>query len=1129
SKRPAPAADSYNAIDHYVADDYNSTTGLPEFKVVAAPWKYFQAYDMNGDGTTAEGEGFNMPNVREMDCFMCHFEGFNNIVNSAAVQMGYLNAAPALSSGMMNMFTQTYVPGTVTITAQDMGPMGTQGVASLSGQFLNKLKPEPPTENCQMCHTPSNMATFQDMFETFLSAAPMEYNPTAPFASALTGKALPSYDIAAAFYPEGSTSAEVFMDFTTQSWVYGDGSSAAGPFGIFPIALDSSWSMLDESGYPITTAAGGGKDAMTGPLYYEGRGTATTPADQNAMKKSTIPFPKADWFKRGDLWEPELEVHYSMGCGGCHYNGNSGNTDLNQCDPGRGQVRMGGIESKGNGEYTDATLDTRNTVKTCVGCHVTGKSHNGSDIDTFGAPNPGAAHADAGLLANVTTGVKLNETTGAEETFTGNHMDVIDCSTCHVYKPTMAVRALDCTSGKRFPTLIGIDESKGMMSMFTDPMQADSLTDEQAVGAVNTNFGNMGVNQMGIDMFMDMTQYGVPTVFGMPTPDSMGMGNIDYMTAMTTDMGGGVTMMGIMMGHYGFTDSNDLMAALGAQFPGLGEGATQGDAARAMLKAQLQEWKPIYGWHANAPKKTHDGEVNTEWRRKIIPINFITAQMWDDAANAAVDANGDDGEENGMTVLWDPWISRDMKAGMNFNDTGFATVPIGFGGGAYQSAYNADGTFTGAFDYVGIYGGNALMTTPEQINAYKAYREGIKDSPGLNGRSWAGTKLVFMGGNPFQVTHNVSAVRNGKTLGRKVGETYGCADCHSAGSNFFSGAYDMTGTGVPASNEYDYDASGFTFGLDLATATASNMMQRPVVDYEVVADSADLLTGSEAKWKFAGLDHDATPRAGGYVDDVEFIEHGCWDGSEFTVQGTTSTGGVFCTTADYARTTDLDRSAFLYPDLHHDHDALVARIAELESITAAAEGIGETPEISEPMTVNGATTTGGTVAIEVAANAAVTLGVEDDAATGTPSYSYYNINDESVTELAGNSVTFTTPGTYRVVVTTTTVEGKVAQSYQYVTVKAPAAGVDSMEAVATGQDVVLTLTVGDFPAGTANIAVSWGDGGALSFVDPLTLAEVTADNTIDYTYTGTAVGSEVKVRFSNSDNETLGIWHDVVK
>ncbi|PLX84882.1 MAG: hypothetical protein C0618_11085, partial [Desulfuromonas sp.] len=33
SKRPAPAADSYNAIDHYVADDYNSTTGLPEFKV----------------------------------------------------------------------------------------------------------------------------------------------------------------------------------------------------------------------------------------------------------------------------------------------------------------------------------------------------------------------------------------------------------------------------------------------------------------------------------------------------------------------------------------------------------------------------------------------------------------------------------------------------------------------------------------------------------------------------------------------------------------------------------------------------------------------------------------------------------------------------------------------------------------------------------------------------------------------------------------------------------------------------------------------------------------------------------------------------------------------------------------
>ena len=49
-----------------------------------------------------------MPNVKEMDCLMCHFEGYSNLMSSVMAYSGAHNATPSFGAGFMNMFTQAY-------------------------------------------------------------------------------------------------------------------------------------------------------------------------------------------------------------------------------------------------------------------------------------------------------------------------------------------------------------------------------------------------------------------------------------------------------------------------------------------------------------------------------------------------------------------------------------------------------------------------------------------------------------------------------------------------------------------------------------------------------------------------------------------------------------------------------------------------------------------------------------------------------------------------------------------------------------------------------------------------------------------------------------------------------------
>ncbi|NDY41425.1 PKD domain-containing protein [Dissulfurirhabdus thermomarina] len=811
-----------NAYMNYVSEDWDPATGLPNFSVKRAPWTY--PVELDGNTSTTEW----MPNVREMDCFFCHLEGYNNMMSSVIVQMGLLNAAPMAGSGLMDMATGGY--NTAMVDAN----------GTLLPWVLDRIKGTPPSDNCRQCHIPQSMATLADMMTNFLAAAPMSYNPANPMS--LTGLEMPAYDFDA-------------------PWVDG-----------------------------------------TGPLYFNA-------SDQNAIKKAMVPFPRSDFFKRGDIWDDaSQEVHIGLGCAGCHMDTASLSPDMTQCDPGRGYGRLSGVRPS-----------SRNTVKRCEHCHITGKNADGVPIQTFGAPDPTPAHKAAGLTALITTAVGVKDDgngTPVEYTFPGSHLDVIDCTVCHNHKKSMAVRALDATSGNRYPTMIGFDLSKGMLGMFS-------------------------------------------------APDPWGM------------FGG-----------------------------------------------ELQEWTPLRTWWQNGDKTLPDGSINTAWRRKIYNINMITAVFWNNR-DPSVDANGDGA--NATPTNFDPWIQRDLKAGMTFAASGFAPIPVGFGSDpAYASAYDANGTFTGAWDWVGVYGGNVIFTRPDQIAAYKAYRTS------LGGKPWDGTELLYFGA-PFQVTHNIADTSRFALGKRRADGSYGCSDCHAPGAGFFDGDYDMTGNGVNASK------------------VGANMMMEPAADFEVTGYKGDLRTASELQTK-DGAGADLPFEANVTCPDND--PRGC------------------------VQTTDMDRGEALYPHLAEtDPAGFAAKRAYLTdnaTMTAANYGIGIDP-VAVIASINGIVPDANGTPIEVEVGQPVTLAADTTVNTaGTFTYSWIS-SDAAGEVLPGATVskTFSTVGTWLVTLKVTDEEGKLSQVSQKVSAVAPAPAADiSYVGTASG---VQTIRFANLPAHTM-LYIFWGDG-----------------------------------------------------
>ena len=159
-----------------------------------------------------------------------------------------------------------------------------------------------------------------------------------------------------------------------------------------------------------------------------------------------------DWKKRGDSWTSTAEVHYSMGCMGCHkrkdadfskagtsgfsgLKGTYGFNNISSASPGDDSKKLGQCDpAKGNGAYESLWNATDNTTKNCSGCHIYGGDFDPATqsviaYDTLGAPNPTAAHQAKGLTAKIVQqGGTMNGTANV------GHTDLIACEACHARK-----------------------------------------------------------------------------------------------------------------------------------------------------------------------------------------------------------------------------------------------------------------------------------------------------------------------------------------------------------------------------------------------------------------------------------------------------------------------------------------------------------------------------------------------------------------------------------------------------------------------------------------------------------------------------------------------------------------------
>ncbi|PLX86517.1 MAG: hypothetical protein C0617_00980 [Desulfuromonas sp.] len=439
--------------------------------------------------------------------------GIMDTNSMSPTMQGYTVAMPATTPIMGGTALSD---GTLTLMGQKgMVVMDGFNALSLSDYALSKIEANPKDENCMQCHAPSGLKDLPDMMRDYLSSAPMVFNPNAiQNMTSFTGLEMPAFDFNA---PMGNTwnfSQEINPEhpmnamfpmprasyFTSPAitgadamgmsdygfvpsigfpsamgaTIYNTGAIATSPMGMPGEALTNAFlpnfwatNATNPNAFNLLMAAeiGGGNPAGTGPLYYEAplfdEGVPTGYQDQNILKKSVVPFPKAEWFKRGDLFGGIADdIHFNIGCAGCHYDTNTTKVDViaedgsttfdgkSLCDPGRGWDALSCIE---NGTTVNGTtFDSNNTVKECVDCHINGTNTQGVAIGTFSAPNPDIAHGEAGLLANMTQAFGKDN-----EPFIGNHLDVMDCTVCHIYRKQMAVRSLDSTSGNRYPNMLG--------------------------------------------------------------------------------------------------------------------------------------------------------------------------------------------------------------------------------------------------------------------------------------------------------------------------------------------------------------------------------------------------------------------------------------------------------------------------------------------------------------------------------------------------------------------------------------------------------------------------------------------------------------------------------------------------
>ncbi|RJX34404.1 MAG: hypothetical protein C4531_04090 [Desulfurivibrio sp.] len=138
-----------------------------------------------------------------------------------------------------------------------------------------------------------------------------------------------------------------------------------------------------------------------------------------------------DWKKRGDSWNVpyEADVHGALGCMGCHERTDGADMLSTSTHPapanwtGQANTALGHDPAKGNAPYSSLWNNNDNTAaKGCAGCHSSAPV-----TSNYGAVDPTARHAALGLTSLILQ-------TGRDGVANASHIDIIDCSGCHVRK-----------------------------------------------------------------------------------------------------------------------------------------------------------------------------------------------------------------------------------------------------------------------------------------------------------------------------------------------------------------------------------------------------------------------------------------------------------------------------------------------------------------------------------------------------------------------------------------------------------------------------------------------------------------------------------------------------------------------
>ena len=159
-----------------------------------------------------------------------------------------------------------------------------------------------------------------------------------------------------------------------------------------------------------------------------------------------------DWKKRGDSWTGSAEVHFSLGCMGCHkrkdagyaklgtsgfagLKGTYGFNNVSSASAGDDSKKLGQCDpAKGSSPYESLWNATDSTAKNCDGCHTKGGDFDPvtqtvTPYETYGAPDPTAAHQARGLTARIVQkGATMNGVP------TASHVEMIACEACHSRK-----------------------------------------------------------------------------------------------------------------------------------------------------------------------------------------------------------------------------------------------------------------------------------------------------------------------------------------------------------------------------------------------------------------------------------------------------------------------------------------------------------------------------------------------------------------------------------------------------------------------------------------------------------------------------------------------------------------------